>query len=137
MKVLFPEVKIDDLSVLAGPLIRPNAYVANPKAIAAQTLKVKSLEVPFHESGAWSKLGGFFTTQFAVTGIDRPEIAPPTTEGDWIVYPIALVDARFAGGCAVWLEGRTVRHVRLYADRSQAEADNSHIQAIIKAAMSG
>ncbi|KRR20995.1 hypothetical protein CQ14_35965 [Bradyrhizobium lablabi] len=135
MKVLFPEVKIDDLSVLAGPLTRPNAYVANPKAVAAQTFKAKSVEAPFHDSGAWSKLGEFFTTQFAVTGIGRPEIVSPTTEGDWIVYPVALVSAKFAPGCAVWLEGRTIRHVRLYADRGQAETDNSRIRAIIETTM--
>ena len=135
MQILFPLV---ECVIPEGS----HKLVANPKAIAFQTFKSRSLNAPFYMGKAWAEYADIFRFQFLISAAQAPAIDVPAV-GDWIAYPYALLEGIFHCECVVWIEEvppptlRHFRHVRFYPDSSTAERDNNRIANVIGKGFSG
>ena len=112
-------------------------FIANPKAVAAQAFKSKSIAVDFQESKVWKPLSGYFVNQYRVDKEVQPLLKLPQ-QGDWIIYPYAILneDKIDKETCLVWdnkEDWPRVRHLRLYHNRRDAEQDNQVIEKVIGA----
>ena len=115
-------------------ITEPRNYIANPKAVAAQTFKSNSIAGAFNRDAAWATYANIFSRQYRAPYdlILHPDYL---SDESWIMYPYAI--SNIEGCCSVvWTEkynnGFKVRHVRVYESADLANTDNSKIFEILK-----
>lgn len=108
--------------------------IANPKAVASQVEKSKSLEIDYHESGVWRHLSSLFENQYEILPLHL-EIFIPKKE-KYIFFPYIIQNEIEKGSCGVWIEQQTtrrrVRHIRLYQSEAEAHTDQNFIRSIME-----
>ena len=130
--VLFPRLIITNENGFEFSLEKQR--VANPKAIAAQSLKSRSCGVRFYESGVADLLKHIFVNQFIAPDRFKAQLVLHNDSADWIQYAYTILPRAEESGCFVWLdENPRVRHLRFYPNDQDAQKDNNKIREIIEA----
>ncbi len=136
MRVLFPEIQLPEGVVLGERLDTPRQFIANPKAVAAQTFASPAAFKTYLASGLWRDMAQLFAPQYAP---NAPLTLKLDIEGEaaWLAFPWAVKADLETAGTLVWLEkapdGQDVRHLRVYSSADQAHRDNAWLQAALAA----
>lgn len=134
MRVLFPEIQLPQEVVLGERLETPRQFIANPKAVAAQTLASPDAFKVYLASGLWRDAARLFAPQYA---LDTPLNLNLNIEGDaaWLAFPWSVRVDLATAGALVWLEkapdGLDVRHVRVYSSSDQVYRDNNWLRTTL------
>ncbi|WP_142781096.1 hypothetical protein [Agrobacterium sp. T29] len=136
--IVFPEVVLPHGVSLWKACTSPRDYIANPKAVAAQTFKSPQMDVPYHDSEVWSEVASLFAVQYPRTA--AVDISFEThLDCPWIAFPWAICKGLASRACLVWVDDRgkrrLVRHIRLYPNGDHLEEDHRWLEHAVRKAI--